>query len=138
MRFMLIRKAGANTERGDTPSAELLAAMTDYNMAMANAGVLVDGAGLKPSSCGARVRIDGVGGAAPTVVDGPFAETKELLAGFTIINVASLDEAKAWVKRWPPEDGPVEIEIRQFYEMEDFADVGPLDGMREAFAKAQD
>lgn len=135
MRFMLIRKAAENTERGDPPGPGLLQAMTEYNEALAAAGALVDGAGLKPSSQGARVQIDGVGGRAPTVVDGPFAETKELVAGFTIINVASLEEAKAWVKRWPPEDGPVEIEIRPLYEMEDFEDWGSVDRMRAAFEK---
>ena len=135
MRFMLIRKAGENTERGDPPGPGLLEAMTEYNEALAKAGALVDGAGLKPSSEGARIRIDGVGGKPPVVTDGPFAEVKELVAGFTIINVASKEEAIAWVKRWPPEDGPVEIELRPLYEIDDFEEWGSVDRMRDLLEK---
>jgi len=126
MRFMIIRKAGENTERGDRPSQALLDAMMAYHDDLAKKGVLVDGAGLRPSSQGARIRIDGPGGQPPLVTDGPFAETKELVAGFTIINAGSLEEAKALVRNWPPEDGPVELEIRPLYEAEDFAPGGDL------------
>lgn len=117
MRFMIIRKADKNTEAGVMPGAELLSAMMKYNEELAKAGVFVDGTGLRPSSHGARVRISGD---KPTVVDGPFAETKELIAGFTMIQVKSKEEAIEWVKRWPVEDAPVELEIRQVFEMEDF------------------
>ena len=126
MRFMIIRKAAANTEAGERPSQALMDAMMAYHNDLAARGVLVDGAGLRPSSQGARVSIDGPGGRPPVVTDGPFAETKELLAGYSIINVASLEEAKEIVKRWPPEDGPVELEIRPLYEAEDFAPGGDL------------
>ena len=117
MRFMIIRKADRNTEAGVMPSTELLSAMMKYNQQLAEAGVFVDGTGLRPSSHGARVKI---GGGKPTVVDGPFAETKELIAGFTMIQVKSKEEAIEWVKRWPVEDAPVELEIRQLFEIEDF------------------
>ncbi len=119
MRFMIMRKADAETEAGLLPSAELLAAMQRYNEELAEAGVLLQGEGLQASSNGARVTFrDGT----PTVTDGPFAETKELIAGFTMIEVASKDEAIEWVKRWPRIDGHgnVEIEIRPLYEPEDF------------------
>lgn len=119
MKVMMMRKADAETEKGVMPSEELLQAMADYNEAMLNAGILVDGTGLKPTSAGVRVQFSGE---EPLVIDGPFAETKELLAGFTMINVASMDEAIAWAKKWPREDGDVTIELRPLYEMEDFAD----------------
>ena len=124
MRFMLMRKADAETEAGILPSEELLAAMQKYNEELAKAGVLLQGEGLQASANGARVTF---AGGTPTVTDGPFTETKELIAGFTMIDVASLDEAIAWVKRWPriDGDGNVEIEIRPLYELEDF---GPTAG----------
>lgn len=117
MRFMLIRRADKNTETGAMPSSELLTAMMNYNQEMAEAGVFLDGVGLRPSSHGARVKITSD---KPIVTDGPFAETKELIAGFTLIQVNSREEAIAWVKRWPVLDAPVEIEIRQLFELEDF------------------
>jgi hypothetical protein len=117
VRFMIIRKADKNTEAGMMPSTELLSAMMKYNEELAKAGVFVDGTGLRPSSHGARVQISG---SKPSVVDGPFAETKELIAGFTMIQVKSKEEAIEWVKRWPVEDAPVELEIRQVFELEDF------------------
>jgi len=120
MRFMIIRKADADTEAGKMPSEALLQAMGDYNKQMLEAGVMIAGEGLKPTSAGARVRISR-DGAAPVVTDGPFAESKELIAGFTIIEVASRDEALDWVRRWPREDAPVELELRQVYELSDFA-----------------
>ena len=118
MRFMVIVKADKNTEAGEMPSQELLAAMGKYNEELVNAGVLLAGEGLHPSSKGARVRFSGSN---RTVVDGPFAESKELVAGFWIFQVKSLEEAIEWVKRSPnPLEGESEIEIRQIFEAEDF------------------
>jgi hypothetical protein len=115
---MIIRKADRNTEGGVMPSGELLTAMLKYNDEMARAGVFLDGEGLHPSSRGVRVRISG---GKRTIVDGPFTESKELIAGFTMIQVRSKEEAIEWVKRWPVEDGDVELEIRQVFESDDFA-----------------
>ena len=117
MRFMIIRKADKNTEAGVMPSEALLAAMMNYNETMLKAGVLKDGVGLHPTKNSVRVRI---AGGKQTVVDGPFVETKELIAGFTMIEVTSKEEAIAWVKRWPVEDGDVELELRQVFSAEDF------------------
>jgi hypothetical protein len=119
MRFMIIRKADKDTEAGTLPSGQLLADMTKYNEAMVKAGVMTGGEGLKPSSQGARIKFSG---GKPTVIDGPFAETKELIAGFTMIDVKSREEALDWVKRWPPSDGhgAVELELRPVFEAEDF------------------
>jgi hypothetical protein len=118
MRFMVIVKADKNTEAGVMPSEELLTAMGKYNEELANAGVLLAGEGLHPSSKGARVRFSGSN---RTVLDGPFAETKELIAGFWILQVKSLEEAIEWVKRSPnPLEGESEVEIRQVFEAEDF------------------
>jgi hypothetical protein len=118
MRFMVIVKADKDTEAGVMPSQELLAAMGKYNEELVNAGVLLAGEGLHPSSKGARVRFSGSN---RTVVDGPFAESKELVAGFWIFQVKSLEEAIEWVKRSPnPLEGESEIEIRQIFEAEDF------------------
>ncbi len=116
MRFMIIRKADKQTEAGVMPSQELLTAMMKYNEEMAKAGVLLQGEGLQASSKGARVKFSG---GRPTVTDGPFTETKELIAGFTMIQVRSKAEAIEWVKRWPKEDGDPELEIRQLFEMDD-------------------
>lgn len=119
MRFMIIRRADANTEAGAMPSEEILEAMAKYNEEMVNAGVMVSGDGLKPSSQGARVKF---AQGKPRVIDGPFAETKELIAGYSVIDVKSKEEAIEWVKRWPAIDSEVnvEIEIRPFYELSDF------------------
>jgi hypothetical protein len=119
MRFMIIRKADRNTEAGVLPSKELLTAMVQYNEELVKAGVMRAGEGLQPRSKGARVKFSG---GTPTVVDGPFAETNELIAGFSMIEVKSREEAIEWVKRWPAldGDGQVEIEIRQVYEASDF------------------
>ncbi len=118
MRFMVMVKATQDSEQGVMPSEELLAAMGSYNEELAKAGVMLAGEGLQPSSKGARVRFDG---ASRAVVDGPFAETKELVAGYWIWQCKSLDEAIEWVKRCPnPMPGPSEIEIRQIFDMEDF------------------
>lgn len=121
MRFMIIRKATAETESDADamPSPELMEAMAAYNMELIKAGAFLGGDGLQPSAKGARVQISR-DGKPPVVTDGPFAETKELLAGFTMIRAASLAEALDWATRWPPEDGPVELEVRQVYEFEDF------------------
>jgi hypothetical protein len=120
MRFMIIVKATADSEAGKMPSTELMTEMGKFNEQLVNAGVLLAGEGLHPSSKGARIRYDG---ASRTVVDGPFQETKELIAGFWLIQVKSKEEAIEWMKRCPnPFDGPSEIEIRQVYDMEDFGD----------------
>ncbi|MEX2335294.1 MAG: YciI family protein [Pseudohongiella sp.] len=121
MKVMIMRKADTDTEKGVMPSDDMLQAMADYNEEMLNAGVMIDGTGLKPTSTGVRVQFKS---GEPMVIDGPFAETKELLAGFTMINVTSMDEAIAWAKKWPrmDSDGNVTLELRILYEMEDFID----------------
>ena len=120
-RFMLIVKASKDSEAGVMPSTELLDAMGKYNEEMAKAGVMLAGEGLQPSSKGARVKFSGE---KRTVIDGPFTETKELIAGFWLVNVKSKEEAIEWVKRAPnPMPGEEsEIEIRQVFENEDFGD----------------
>ena len=120
MRFMVIVKASKDSEAGVMPSTELLAEMGKYNEELVRAGVMLAGEGLHPSSRGARVRFSGT---QRTVVDGPFAETKELIAGFWLWQVKSLEEAIEWVKRCPnPMPGESEIEIRQVFEAEDFGE----------------
>ena len=120
MRFMVIVKATKDSEAGALPSVELLTAMGKYNEELAKAGILLAGDGLQPSSKGARVRFSGP---KRTVVDGPFAETKELIAGFWIWKVKSKEQAIEWVKRCPnPMPGDSEIEIRQVFEAEDFGE----------------
>lgn len=120
MRVMVIVKASQESEAGQMPSEALLAAMGQYNEELMKAGVLVAGEGLQPSAKGARVRFSG---SQRTVVDGPFAETKELIAGYWIFQVASLAEAIEWVKRCPnPMPGDSEIEIRPLFEMDDFGE----------------
>src|SRR5580693_6230265 len=120
MRFMMIVKANKKSEAGQMPSDELIAAMTKYNEELVKAGALIDGSGLQPSSKGARIKFSGE---KRTVVDGPFAETKELIAGYWIIKANSLAEAISWATRAPNPalEGDGEIEIRPFFEMEDFA-----------------
>ena len=118
MRFMVIIKASKDSEAGVMPGEALLAAMGKFNEELVKAGVLLAGDGLHPSSKGARVRFSG---ASRTVTDGPFAETKELVAGYWLWQVKSRAEAIEWVKRCPnPMEGESEIEIRQVFEMEDF------------------
>ena len=121
MRFMIIRKADAETEAGMMPSEELLEAMARYNEELVKAGVMRVGEGLKPTSHAARVSFSG---GQPTVIDGPFTETKELIAGYSILECASLDEAIEWTKRWPALDGHgnAQLEIRPVYTLEDFGD----------------
>jgi len=120
MRFMIIVKATKDSEAGALPSEKLLTAMGKYNEELAKAGILLAGDGLQPSSKGARVRFSGT---KRTVIDGPFAETKELIAGFWLWKVKSKEEAIEWVKRCPnPMPGDSEIEIRQLFEAEDFGE----------------
>ncbi|CAN7248039.1 YciI family protein [Pseudomonas brassicacearum] len=120
MRFMVIVKASPESEAGEMPSAELLAAMGAYNEELVKAGVMLAGEGLRPSVEGVRVQFSGKD---RTVIDGPFAETKELIAGFWIFKVQSLQEAIDWVKRCPnPMDSDSEIEIRQIFELEEFGE----------------
>jgi hypothetical protein len=116
---MILRKADQNTEAGALPSEKLLAAMSQYMEKMVKAGILLAGEGLRPTSEGVRVKFSR---GKPSVTDGPFAEAKELVAGWSLLQVDSLEEAIKWVKRWPAEDGDgeVEIEIRRLYEAEDF------------------
>ena len=118
MRVMVLVKATEDSEKGILPTPELLAAMGKFNEELTRAGVMKSGDGLKPSSKGKRVKFDGL---SRMVTDGPFAETKEVIAGFWLWEVADMDEAVAWVKRCPnPMPGPSEIEIRPLYEMADF------------------
>ncbi len=120
MRFMVIIKATQDSEAGIMPSEELLTAMGAYNEELVKAGIMLAGDGLHPSSKGARVRFSGPKRA---VVDGPFAETKELIAGFWIWQCKSMEEAVEWVKRCPnPMQGDSEIEIRRIFEAEDFGE----------------
>jgi len=118
MRFMLLVKADKNTEAGVMPSEKLLSDMTKFNEEMVKAGIMLAGEGLHPSSKGARVEFSGN---KRTVIDGPFAEAKELIAGFWLIDVKSKEEAIEWVKRVPnPTGEESEIEIRQVFEASDF------------------
>ncbi len=134
MRFMVMVKATKESEAGVMPSQELFAAMGKYNEELVKAGIMLAGEGLHPSSKGARVQFDG---AKRSVVDGPFTETKELVAGFWLWQVKSLEEAIEWVKRCPnPMLGPSEIEIRQIYDMEDFGEALTPE-MREQAARQQ-
>lgn len=121
MRVMVLVKATKDSEAGLMPSTELLNAMGKFNEELINAGIMKAGDGLKPSSHGKRVAFDGPN---RTVIDGPFAQTNELVAGFWLWEVKDVAEAVAWVKRCPnPMPGPSEIEIRPLYEMADFAEV---------------
>ncbi|SFI39425.1 Uncharacterized conserved protein [Bosea sp. OK403] len=121
MRFMVMVKATTDSEAGAQPTQELLDAMMAYNEELVKAGIMKGGDGLQPSSKGARVQFDG---AKRAVVDGPFAETKELVAGFWLWECKSLDEAIAWVKRCPnPMPGPSEIEIRPLFDLADFGEI---------------
>ena len=120
MRFMLMVKATKESEAGVMPSEELLSAMAKFNEEMVKAGVMLDANGLQASSKGARIRFSGD---KRTVIDGPFAETKELVAGYWIIQVKSKAEAIEWIKRCPnPHNEDSEIEIRQIFDLEDFGD----------------
>jgi hypothetical protein len=121
MKVMAIVKASADSEAGKMPSEEMLTEMGKYNEEMAKAGVLLDGQGLHPTSNGARVGFGGSG--ERTVTDGPFTETKELIAGFWVMQVDSMEDAVEWIKRCPnPHNEPGEIEIRQIFEADDFGE----------------
>ena len=123
MRVMVLVKATADSEAGLPPTeemTEMFAAMGAYNEQLVDAGIMVDGDGLKPSSFGKRIAFDG---ANRTVIDGPFSPPNELVAGYWIWNVADMEEAVAWARRCPnPMPGPSELEIRPFYEAEDFGE----------------
>ena len=125
MRFMVIVKASKESEAGRMPSEEMLGKMAKFNEEMVKAGIMLDAAGLQASSKGARIRFTGD---KRSVIDGPFAETKELIAGYWIIQVKNKAEAIEWMKRCPkPHDGDCEIEIRQFFELEDFGESAAVD-----------
>jgi hypothetical protein len=133
MRFMMIIKANKDTEAGVMPEEKTLAAMAKYNEELIKGGVMLDGMGLQPSSKGARVRFSG---GKPKVIDGPFTETKELIAGFWLIQVKSKEEAIEWAKRIPFDPdvhmgGEGEIELRQVFELEDFGESKAVEHHRE-------
>jgi hypothetical protein len=120
MRFMIIVKATRDSEAGKQPPESLFAEMAAYHEALVKAGVLLDGAGLQPSSKGWRIRYSGD---KRTVVDGPFAETKELIAGYTLIQTKTREEALEWARRYPNptiDHGECEVEVRQLFDLEDF------------------
>ncbi|WP_020656980.1 YciI family protein [Massilia niastensis] len=130
MRFMIIVKATPSTEAGVMPGDALVAAMADYHQELARAGVLLDANGLQPSSRGWRIRHEG---GRRSVIDGPFAETKELIAGYTLIQVRSREEALEWARRFPAPHGEgvdAEIEVRPLYELDDFPSSEGLERMR--------
>jgi hypothetical protein len=127
---MIIVKANAQSEAGVMPEESLMSAMADYHQDLMQAGVLLDGSGLKPSSAGWRMRYSG---GQRTVVDGPFAETKELIAGYTLIEVPTREAALAWTRRFPAPHGEMtdcEIEVRQLFELTDFAPGNAVDRFR--------
>ena len=131
MRFMIIVKATMDTEAGVMPGEELMASMATYHEELQKAGVLLDGSGLQPTSKGWRIRYSGN---KRTVVDGPFTETKELIAGYTIIKVKSREEALDWTKRFPNpvgEGAEAEIEVRQLFELDDFEPSATVDRFRD-------
>ena len=129
MRFMILVKASKESEAGVMPSQEMLTAMADYHEQLAKAGVLLDGNGLHPSAKGWRIIHSG---GKRTIVDGPFVETKELVAGYTIIQARSPEEALEWAKRMPnPQNEDGEIELRQMFELEDFGPSEAIDRFRE-------
>ena len=129
MRFMILVKATKDSEAGVMPSEELLKAMADYHEELAKAGVLLDGNGLQASAKGWRIKF---AGNKRTLVDGPFAETKELVAGYTIIQVTSREEALEWTRRFPtPHMEEGEIEVRQMFELDDFGPSDTIDRFRD-------
>jgi hypothetical protein len=131
MRFMIIVKANQDSEAGVLPEEKLLADMAAYHEALAKAGMLVDGSGLQPSAKGWRIKYSG---GKRTVIDGPFAETKELVAGYTLIQAKSREEALEWTKRFPNPAGggkECEIEVRQLFELEDFGESATIDRFRD-------
>jgi hypothetical protein len=137
MRFMILVKATQDSEAGAMPEEKLIAAMAGYHEELAKAGALLDASGLQPSSKGWRMKYSS---AQRTVTDGPFAETKELVAGYTLIQVKSRAEALEWAKRFPNPAGEgkeAEIEVRQLFELEDFEPSGAIERFRELDAAKQ-
>jgi hypothetical protein len=136
MRFMMIVKANKDSEAGVMPSEEMIATMGRYNEELMKAGVLVDLSGLQPSSKGFRVKFSG---GKRSIVDGPFAESKELIAGYWVINVKSREEALEWARKVPPphNNGEGEIEVRQFFELDDFAPSEAVEQARELGKKLE-
>jgi len=135
MRFMIIVKATPDTEAGVMPEESLMAAMATYHEELAKAGVLLDAAGLQPSARGWRIRYRG---GRRQVIDGPFSEAKELIAGYTLIQVRGCEEAMEWARRFPAPMGEsvdAEIEVRQLFEMSDFAPGEAVDRFREMEAQ---
>jgi len=135
MRFMIIVKATPDTEAGVMPEESLMAAMATYHEELAKAGVLLDAAGLQPSAKGWRIRYRG---GRRQVIDGPFSEAKELIAGYTLIQVRGREEAMEWARRFPAPMGEsvdAEIEVRQLFEMSDFAPGEAVDRFREMEAQ---
>jgi hypothetical protein len=135
MRFMILVKATAASEAGEMPEVSLVAAMGAYHQQLANAGVLLDATGLQPSSKGWRICYSG---GQRTVVDGPFAETRELLAGYTLIQVRSREEAMEWARRFPApfgEQADGEIEVRQLFELDDFESGPEIERLRDLEAR---
>jgi hypothetical protein len=130
MRFMVMVRATLDSEAGVMPDEKLLADMGRFNEELVKAGIMLAGEGLQPSSKGARVRFSGSN---RTVIDGPFAETKELIAGYTIIQVRSRDEALEWTRRFPAPfpNMPCEIEVRQMFELEDIGEGEAIDRFRD-------
>ena len=134
MRFMIMVKANKDSEAGVLPSEELIARMTKYHEELVKAGLLLDASGLQPTSKGWRVKYSA---GKPSVIDGPFAESKELIAGYTLIRASSRQEALEWTRRFPSpfgENADGEIEVRQLYELDDF---GPSEAV-EGFRKIED
>ncbi|WP_072396352.1 YciI family protein [Hyphomicrobium sp. CS1GBMeth3] len=129
MRYVILVKATVDSEAGTMPTEELAGPMADYHEEMAKAGVLVDGNGLRPTSAGYRLKYQGD---KRILIDGPFTETKEIIAGYTIIKVTSTEEALGWFKRFPnPHNADCEIELRRLYELEDFGPLESMDRFRE-------
>ena len=130
MKFMILVKATRDSEAGVMPTEKLFAEMAGYHESLAKAGVLVDGSGLQPSRKGWRIKYNG---AKRSVIDGPFTETKELVAGYTVINVKSREEALEWTRRFPNpsiDGGEAEIEVRQYFELGDFGASPSLERFR--------
>jgi hypothetical protein len=137
VRFMIMVKANKDTEKGVMPPENLIAAMADYHEQLVKAGALLDASGLQPSSKGARIKFSG---GKRTLIDGPFTETKELIAGYTLIQVKSREEAIEWAMRFPAPhgaDAEGEIEIRQLFEIEDFGPSDAIERFRDMGAGAK-
>lgn len=135
MRFMILVKATPQTEAGVKPEEKLVAAMTDYHEQLARTGALLDASGLQPSAKGWRIRY---ANGRPTVIDGPFAETGELVAGYTIIQARSREEALEWTRRFPAphgERGVSEIEVRQLHDLDDFGPSEAMERFRDVTAR---